>query len=246
MDIKMNFNSFLKLKDFVKVNDLSAEIIEYFVKNDLLTGKLSVRGKYLKQDMEREYHFDEDIPFNIVFNEEYIIEDIDCISFDYQIVEGRGIDLSFEVEIKFEEEDTLDEEETEIEEIPVEIDQEKEKAEVENNNVEIETTEYEIRNTIEEELEEFKEDETKKADEQLSHTLLNVSDNLPEDEEEVIFRNIPNEYKTIKIRYYKDDEELEKVCNENNMSIDQVFKVNRKNEFNKYRRIIINDQESTK
>ena len=33
MDIKMNFNSFLKLKDFVKVNDFSAEIIEYFVKN---------------------------------------------------------------------------------------------------------------------------------------------------------------------------------------------------------------------
>ena len=249
MDIKMNFNSFLKIKDFVKINNLTAEISEYYVKNDLLTGKLSVRGKYLKFDMEKEYHFDEDIPFNIVFNEEYNIEDIDCTNFDYNIVDGRGLDLSFEIEVRFEEEKNIEEDES-IEEIPIVVEQEVDEAKVnndeENTEDEIETVEYELRNTEEDKNEEIKEVETKKADEQLNKTLLNVSDNLPEGEEEVIFRGIPNEYKTIRVRYYKNDEELEKVCNENNISIDQMFKVNRKNEFNKYRRIIICDQESKK
>ena len=43
----------------------------------------------------------------------------------------------------------------------------------------------------------------------------------------------------MKVYYYKNDAELERVCDENNMSLDTVFKKNQKFDFNKYSNIEI-------
>lgn len=231
MEIRMNFDAFLKLKNFVNVNDIKAEIIEYYVQDDQLLGKLSVRGKYLKTDMEKEYHFDEDIPFNIMFNENYEVEDIDCINFAYQIVEGRGVDLFFEILVEFSEEEVIP--------IPVEIIGELETATVEDEK-EMEE-ELDLRNLHEEEIEELKEDETNKVDKKLEESFNIVTEQFPT-EEKIIKEDLETEYKRIRVCYYHDDEDLEELCNSNNVSIEQVLNKNKKNEFNKYRRIIINER----
>lgn len=246
MEIKMNFNSFIKLKDFVKINDIMAEIDEYYIKDDQIQGKLSVRGKYFKDDLEKEYHFDTDIPFNIIFNEKYEIEDIDCTNFDYHMIEGRGLELDFDILVNYQEnsesnnnehnENNENNENNElIEMIPFEMDEEILTSDVELENEDL--REIELEN---EDLEHIKEDETKKVDELLTETLENNVENLPT-EEKMILRNIPNRYSVIKICYYKNEEELEEICNDNNISMNKMFKDNRKNEFSKYRRIIINN-----
>ncbi len=235
MEIRMNFDAFLKLKNFVNVNDIKAEIVEYDINNDQLLGKLSVRGKYLKSDMEKEYHFDEDIPFNIMFNENYEVEDIDCINFDYQIVEGRGLDLFFEILVVFNEEEVIP--------VPVEVIEELETATTEDENILDE--ELDLRTSDEVSLEELKEDETEKVNKKLDESFNIVTEKYPT-EEKVISENLGSDYKTIRVCYYHNDEDLEELCNSNNVSIEQVFKENRKNEFNKYRRIIINERTNKK
>lgn len=70
MDLKMNYNSFIKLKDFFKVLNISAEIDEYNVKNDTLEGVLHIKGKYLRRDNVSEEYFLEKIPFSIVINDQ--------------------------------------------------------------------------------------------------------------------------------------------------------------------------------
>ena len=235
MEIKMNFNSFVKLKDFVKINDIMAEIDEYYIKDDQIQGKLSVRGKYYKDDLEKEYHFDTDIPFNIIFNDKYEIEDIDCTNFDYQMIEGRGVELDFDILVNYQENNENNENQENTQMIPFEVVEEIQTTDIEFKNNDL--REIELEN---EDLEAIKEDETNKVDELLTETLQNDIDNLPT-EEKMIFKNMPNRYSMIKICYYKNEDELEGICNDNNISMNKMFKENRKNEFSKYRRIIINN-----
>ena len=102
MDLKMNYNSFIKLKDFFKVLNISAEIDEYNVKNDTLEGVLHIKGKYLRRDNVSEEYFLEKIPFSIVINDQdFEVEDINCIDFEYIGVEGRGVDVSFDILVKY-------------------------------------------------------------------------------------------------------------------------------------------------
>ena len=49
MNLKMNYNSFIKLKDFSKLLDITAEVTSYNQVNDVLDGKLTINGKYLKR-----------------------------------------------------------------------------------------------------------------------------------------------------------------------------------------------------
>ena len=68
MNLKMNYNSFIKLKDFSKLLDITAEVTSYNQVNDVLDGKLTINGKYLKKDGVNDDFFTEVLPFSVVFN----------------------------------------------------------------------------------------------------------------------------------------------------------------------------------
>ncbi len=275
MNLKMSYNSFIKLKDFFKIVDITAEIKEYITKNDVLEGTLEIHGKYQKRDGISEEYFLESVPFSIVFpNSDYDINDIDCTDIDYIAIDGRGVDLTFDILVDY----------YQYEEIPVVINQ-LDKETIETNNLDVETsvemiddrtvesatnsnldvddrdfdnnTEKVINEVIESndndnsleleteqideiEIEKIKEMETKRVDELLKSALNFKDDNLPT--EEIIVRNIPESKSCLKVCYYNSDQELEKVCEKNNVSLDKVFKSNRNRNIEKFHRVIINEQ----
>ena len=92
----------------------------------------------------------------------------------------------------------------------------------------------------EDEFEILKKEETERIDNLLKSTLSFKDDNLPT--EEIVIRGLKETTTLMKVYYYKNDAELERVCDENNMSLDTVFKKNQKFDFNKYHRVIINDK----
>jgi hypothetical protein len=98
MELRISFNTFIKLKNASKINDLSGEILEYNLNERELTGIFLVQGSYLKDDLNEVVTFKEEIPFNIVLIEKDIdVNDIDCVDLDYGLVDGRGVDVSFEL-----------------------------------------------------------------------------------------------------------------------------------------------------
>lgn len=104
MNLKMNYNSFIKLKDFSKLLDITAEVTSYNQVNDVLDGKLTINGKYLKKDGVTDDFFTEVLPFSVVFNDKnYHIDDIICTDIDTVSVDGRGIDTTFDIEIEYDE-----------------------------------------------------------------------------------------------------------------------------------------------
>lgn len=302
MELRMNFSSFIKLKDAVRMNDLSGEVLEYSIHNDETLGKLGVNGSYSKSDLANNYTFSEEIPFTVMFaNSNYEIDDVDCVNLEYDFIEGRGIEIQFDIKIEYtsfdderEENNTPEESndvtkgadeieefenidfmgerqefledvkevdskvvETPNEEVesPKSLDartDELVKPEVQNRELEeIKTDEKEIpeiiATNIEEledfevesldQLEEVKDKITENIDKKLFNSLSYKDDNLPS--EKSVVSIIKDKRTNIKVCYYQSDRELEELCKDYNLSIDKVYKENRQNQLDKYRRIIL-------
>lgn len=221
MELRMNFTSFIKIKDASRINDICGEILDYRVTEDGVVGSLGINGKYYKNDLEKENQFNESIPFNIVFTTpKFELIDLDCVNLDYDLVEGRGIEVSFDIKVEYNGlEDAPDAIET-IGERTVE--------EQEETVPTIESTE----------LEEIKDEITEKVSSKLEETLKFKDDNLPTETENFL-DNLEEKRSKIKVCYYSNDKELENVCAKNDISLDKVFKDNKNNDISKYQRVII-------
>ena len=90
-------------------------------------------------------------------------------------------------------------------------------------------------------FEEIKENETKRIDELLGNTLNYKDDNLPTDE--IILRNLHDTVSNIKILYYENEKELDKICQNNNIGLNEVLSKNKKLANSKYKRVMLSGNE---
>lgn len=249
MNLKMNYSSFIKLKDFFELLDIGAEIKDYKTTNDILEGNLEIRGKYLKKDAITDAFFSEIIPFTVVFNDnDYEIMDIACVNLDTVNIEGRGIDVTFDIDVTYDNYQMIP---VNLPENPADtflmemsdemrVEEEKQLDEVETTEVvENEDDMLETESLSPIEFERLKEEETERLDSLLKSTLNYKDDNYPT--EEVVIRGIKEKKDKVRICYYQDDSELEKLSAKYNISLNTLFKENRNGNINQYRRVIIHE-----
>lgn len=245
MEIRMNFNDFIKIKSILKIIDLSGEVIDYQIDKNEIKGIMGINGKYAKESLEETYTFNEEIPFNFIFKDNVkSVDDVDCVNLEYEVVDSRGIELSFDIRLDYELEGLVEERsETQVEpgvseeskEVIAETPEEVTPPEVVTSLGERVEDEIEAP----QEVETAKEEITKLIDKKLATTLSSKEDNLPQ--EESVFGGIEERKSTLRVCYFKTDAELEKVCKDNNVSINQVFKENQNLNINETRRVIINE-----
>lgn len=245
MEIRMNFNDFIKIKSILKIIDLSGEVIDYQIDKNEIKGIMGINGKYAKESLEETYTFNEEIPFNFIFKDNVkSVDDVDCVNLEYEVVDSRGIELSFDIRLDYELEGLVEERsETQVEpgvseeskEVIAETPEEVTPPEVVTSLGERVEDEIEAP----QEVETAKEEITKLIDKKLATTLSSKEDNLPQ--EESVFGGIEERKSTLRVCYFKTDAELEKVCKDNNVSINQVFKENQDLNINETRRVIINE-----
>lgn len=264
MNLKMSYNSFIKLKDFFKIVDLTAEVKDYVTKDDVLEGTLEINGKYQKRDGVTEDYFSESIPFSVVFkNDNVEVNDIVCTDIDYVAIDGRGVDVTFDILVDYMEYEPIPVEinETANHDFVVEVaeeidangtlnecfnnDDERESLEEvtsldeELSETELEELHLDTEQVNSDDLEEIKQQETNRIDTLLKSTLNFKDDNLPT--QEVVIRNVPDKKSKLKVCYYQNDQELESVCEKNNVSLNRVFKENKNRNIEKYHRVIIKE-----
>ncbi|MDD7315634.1 MAG: hypothetical protein PUH11_07915 [Bacilli bacterium] len=245
MEIRMNFNDFIKIKSILKIIDLSGEVIDYQIDKNEIKGIMGINGKYAKESLDETYNFNEEIPFNFIFKDNVkSVDDVDCVNLEYEVVDSRGIELSFDIRLDYELEGLVEERsETQVEpsvseeskEVIAETPEEVTPPEVVTSLGERVEDEIEAP----QEVETAKEEITKLIDKKLATTLSSKEDNLPQ--EESVFGGIEERKSTLRVCYFKTDAELEKVCKDNNVSINQVFKENQNLNINETRRVIINE-----
>lgn len=227
MELRVNFNSFVKIKDAIRINDICGEILDYQLTTGGVSGKLGINGKYFKDDLEKENTFNDEIPFDIIFTTpEFELIDVDCINLDYDLIDGRGIEVNFDIRVEYNELTNAQEVSLGEEEI----------TDLEENLKDDSIREAEIK-IEEDELEKIKDEVTTNVSEKLQETLT-LKDNLPTEEEKKL-NNFEEKRSCIKVCYYNSDKELENLCLKNDISLEQVFKDNKNNDIEKYQRIII-------
>lgn len=268
MNLKMSYNSFIKLKDFFKIIDLTAEVKDYHAENEMLEGTLEINGKYQKRDGVTENYFSETIPFSVVFkSDDFEVNDIVCTDIDYVAIEGRGVDVTFDILVDYYEYQNIPIEMNEtvnndfVVEVASEIDVNnqlesdrnsvddskkleepislEENVEDRNSTTELEELNFDAEEVENDELEEIKKQETDRIDNLLKSTLNFKDDNLPT--QEIVIRDIPDKKSKLKVCYYQNDQDLESVCEKNKVSLNRVFKENKHRNIEKYHRVIISE-----
>lgn len=257
MELRMSFNDFIKIKSIFKINDLSGEVLDYKVNENEINGVLGITGTYQLDDLVETHTINSEIPFNFVFSDYGItINDVDCINLDYELVDGRGLDVTFDILIDYkrELESTEDQDESSIEHIDtlgevntqiLSVDETVEIRNEDDNNsvtspVESLDDDSSEENVLKDNNEEIKEQITEEISRRLESSLTYKEDNFPT--EETFLDKIEDRKAQIKICYYANDNDLERICKNNDLSINQVFQSNSNNNINKTRRVIINGQ----
>lgn len=122
------FKEIIKIKDIAYLNELGAEIVEYCPKENSLLGKLYLTGAYHSSKTDEVKLIAEDINFTITLdNSDFYINDIECINFEYQVLEGVGLEFKYEIELdvdaeEFDEREVIQtEDQANLEEIKEEI-----------------------------------------------------------------------------------------------------------------------------
>ena len=120
MNFIKSFNETIEIKDLGYLNELNAEITECYPIESKLTGKLYFTGNYHSSKTDEEKLISKDVEFKILFDSnKYELEDIECLNLKYQILEGVGVEVNFDIIINFNEiliDERKEEQETLIEE----------------------------------------------------------------------------------------------------------------------------------
>lgn len=240
MNIKQNYKEKIKIKDLAYLNELGAEIVEFYPKNDLLEGKLYVTGNYRSSKNDVDKLISHDIPFTIVFDsDDFLIEDIECISFNYNLIEGAGVEIEYEIAVTYSTSDDSNHNEEILEEVKEEnvtLEQVERKIEIDNNLISDDSIADDV---IYDDNEQIKEEITKSV-EQMLESKLELVNNLPQ--EEIVTRSFKEEKSNIKIVYYQNEKELDQIAKNNHCSIDSLYKQNKKNNINTFKRVIIKNE----
>lgn len=254
MIIKKNYKENIKIKDLAYLNELGAEIVEFYPKNDQLIGKLYVTGNYHSAKTDLDKLISQDIQFVIIFeNNSFLIQDIDCTSFTYSLIEGQGVEVDYEITVEFiceEQNDDYGEVDNEneiINESDEVLVKEERIKENDNNEIEMLTDDNKMLNNekklipnVIEENELIKDEISKIIDQKLLSKLETTNENLPQNQE--IIRNIDEKESVIKVIYYQNDRELNNIASSNHCSLEQLLRTNKQNNFSVYKRVIIKNE----
>lgn len=220
MQIKVNSNAFVKLPNLLKVSTIKALIDDFSLCKEEVKGNVTIKGDYYLDDEETTIKtFAEDIPFSIVFShDKNEFTDIDITNFEYFEIDNKGIETSFDLVIDYTEKELVDCQENKG--VPT----------ITPERIMAKNSDFEESN-----LEKIKTEISNKIDEVLSSKIEVKEDNLPTKR----INSTNSNKKTIKVCFFKNEEEIDEICSLNKVSIDEVLQDANNSEYINKQRLFI-------
>lgn len=236
MELTINCGSFVELNKLLSIAELNGYIDKYELDENFLEGMAVLNGKYIQDDSGEFFDFKKEVPFTVVFRDKNVnVNTIDIVELNFSEVVNQGIETTFEIFVEYD--IILCDEDNEFEN---EIAQNEDFIIASEENELIEEIDFD---EIKEEFNEIQEEITKSYDELLDEVLLgknrdNIEINtITKENNRVMFNKLKETYSTYRVYYPKNEREVEKICGENNRSLDEVYKSN--GDYNEKRRIIL-------
>lgn len=227
MNIEIKGKCSIEIKNLNTIESLSAGIKEYKLIDNELAGTASLYGSYYELDNIKK-DFQKEVPFNITFNEDIRIMNIEVNNLNYYEIVNQGLECTFDIIVNYyiieeelAKEELVNEEEPELE--LENIDDTKKECELEHEKDKIEDEYDEILEELLLPRKEIISDEDEK---------VKISDIIKEDNR-VDLRGIKDIYSNYRVYYIKNDEEVNKISNLENKSLDEIFRNNEEYEIKK-------------
>ncbi|MDD3999844.1 MAG: hypothetical protein PHX62_02985 [Bacilli bacterium] len=253
MELRICCDATVKLEKMTNVNEIYCDIDSFKVNGDTLEGNIRIHGKYIKDDVNIQYDFNELVPYTIVFKDRnYRINNIEVQNLNCQEIINQGIECNFDILVDYTP-NSVDSDEDEIlkpesvfdapkvEEIPIGEESEEIAVTAEDDAIlSDETIKAEINQKYNDLLndilearadENFFEMETKKA--------ITINSGDSKDDCRGFLNKIKSDSKSIKVYYTNKDVDIEQICRNEKVSVDKVYRDNKKSDFINKRRIII-------
>lgn len=247
MELRIMCDAFVEIQNAIKISDVEATIKDYYFDDLTLKGNVLITGSYTKyESLDKEYDdtfiFSDEVPFTIVFkNSNYEIENISIKELNYYEVVNQGIKCDFQIVVEYDE----------SKEIELKDESDKIIKEIINDN------ELDIQNssiTADEIINNKSIDDIKDKYDDLLEEIFATSKRSSIDDKKLtddIVINVKTETKGVdfsfikessgkyRVYYPKQENEIEKVCNLERISVNNVYAENYNKDYSKKRRIII-------
>ncbi len=250
MELTINCGAFVEINKLLSIAEMNGYVDKYKLDDNFLEGTAVLKGKYVKDDSGETYDFYKEVPFTVVFKDKNVnIKVIDIVDLHFSEVINQGIETTFEILVDY---DVIENKEYNVVGKDF-INQSKEKdflvESKENEKLdEIDDLDDDYHEQIDfddilEDLNELKDEITKDYEELLDDILLGNNRDTVEVKEmkkennRVVFTKFKDNYSTYRVYYPKDEKEVEKICGENNKSLDEIYRNN--SDLNEKRRIIL-------
>ncbi len=254
MELRICCETKIELDDYVKVEEIVGSIGDYTFSNGELNGEVNVTGTYLKKD-ETTDTFTKKVPFTLMFkNASYNIEVVRTDNFKYYEIVNNGIECSFEIYAQYEMKisegsipNIISEEKETVEPIETKLVAEEitENAITDNvitdNAISIDSNISDI-DVLDNAPEQVITDIKEKYDELLNNIFLNRDDTVQinnKDDKKLVLTGLKEVKDTVRVYYPKQENEIEKICQSENVSISKIYENDLNKDFQNRKRIII-------
>lgn len=104
MNIKINCQAFLDKKKIISVKNLQASINDYEIKETEVLGNIKIEGEGYINNLDEIMTIEELVPFSVILND--LLNNktsndlqIDIENFVYNVIDGRGLELEFDITV---------------------------------------------------------------------------------------------------------------------------------------------------
>lgn len=248
MELRICCEQKIELEKYKNLKSINYEIDRYTFDNGELNGNVVVKGIYENNEsLENEYI--KSVPFTLMFKSSgYEIKELKIDNFKHYDVVNNGIECSFDIfvlyELKISEgsipnimsKDEVKEEKIEKEEIKEEVLETVKEINSDVNNLD-------IIETIDENSSDVCTDIKDKYDELLNNIFLNREENnvniLDKKDNGKLKLKFNDKIETIRVYFPKAENEIEKICKDEKVTISSVYDNDLNKDFQNKKRIII-------
>lgn len=248
MELRICCEQKIELEKYKNLKSINYEIDRYTFDNGELNGNVVVKGIYENNEsLENEYI--KSVPFTLMFKSSgYEIKELKIDNFKHYDVVNNGIECSFDIfvlyELKISEgsipnimsKDEVKEEKIEKEEIKEEVLETVKEINSDVNNLD-------IIETIDENSSDVCTDIKDKYDELLNNIFLNREENnvniLDKKDNGKLKLKFNDKIETIRVYFPKAENEIEKICKDEKVTINSVYDNDLNKDFQNKKRIII-------
>lgn len=206
MEIKVSQKQFIEIKGISHLLDYEILSDVFEIENQIIKGIITVSLDFYSREIDNVVEREKEINYQILSTKDKVVKDIEIKNLSFNVIDNQGVEAEFDIFI----------------EVQVITDEIKQECYQEMNSIldESLSSEKRIEKSMEEEKIESHQEEKEVINEKKEEPIYNNN------EEEAFMYDLEESYRTTKIIFTKNEEDINRICTMYNQSLSELYREN--------------------